>query len=99
MNARLGPVCICHVFITATVGELRLWWLISTTSAAKKQLSNQAFLEADINCVRGIYGAEFGNDVANFPIDGVPVQAKANGDFHLRIAPGVPTKDLKLPLR
>jgi hypothetical protein len=76
-----------------------LWWLISTTSVAKRRLSDQAFLEADIDRVCGIYGPEFANDVAYFPIDRVPVQSKANGDFHLRIAPGVPTKDFKLPIR
>jgi len=80
-------------------GKHWFWWLISTSSIAKRLLPDQALLEADIDGVRGIYGAEFANDVAYFPIDRVPVQSKANGDFHLRIAPGVPTKDFELPIR
>ncbi len=65
----------------------------------KEELPDQAFLEADIDSVRGVYSPKVVNDLANFPIDGVRVQTKANGYFCLRIAPGVPTKDLKLPLR
>jgi hypothetical protein len=80
-------------------GKQWFWWLISTSSLEKRRLPDQAFLEGEIDCVRGIYGAELGIDQAYFPVDGVSAHAKTYCDFHFRIAPRVPSKDLKLSPR